>query len=76
VLTAEQVWWERIRRCAEREGLAGSKAMSDWVLDWLAVIFGHTEEGRGAGDPDYIVREQRRVNDELGARFGVGPMPD
>ena len=35
---SEEIWWERVRRAAKRQGRAGSKVMSDWARDVLPVV--------------------------------------
>jgi hypothetical protein len=87
---AMEAWWTRIRRAAEREGLIGSKVMSDWCRARLAVIGDAAEGVELVGPPghrrwqpvppercseEYLRREARRLNDELGRALGVGPMP-
>ena len=37
-LNPDQVWRTRLDRAAERQGLAGSKAVADWVHDILPVL--------------------------------------
>jgi len=89
-LSPSNVWWARLRRAAERQGNAGSKAMSDWVRDILPVaaaealkveLVGPFGQRRWVPIPperfteEYIQRETRRLTDELGLRLGVGPMP-
>lgn len=67
---AERVWWTRVERAAERKGLIGAPGlMADWCHAWLGARNKH------AGDEALIAAEQARLNDDLGKRLGVGPMP-
>ena len=84
---ADHVWWERVRRAAERQGTTGSKLMSDWCHAVLPVRAAEALKvelvpGRGWVEipperftEEYIESETGRLNDELGVRLGVGPMP-
>lgn len=85
-LSSNQVWWTRLDHAAERQGLAGSKAIADWVHDILPVLaaedIGHDlVDGRWVEIPperfteEYIDCETQLLTDELGVRLGVGPMP-
>lgn len=85
-MLAEKVWWERLRRAAKRKGREGSKAMSDWARDVLAVLDADKEglelvDGRWRPIPaerfteHYKQRQVRRLADEVGVGLGVGPMP-
>jgi hypothetical protein len=75
-----------VGRAAERLGAVGSKAMSDWVHEvlpvWsagdgeLVLVDGHwTPAPPERCTQEYKHAETCRLNDELGVRLGVGPMP-
>ena len=83
---AETAWWTRVERAAKHRGPAGSKAMSDWTHDVLSVLCAaemSLELVDGGWHPippnrctdEYKQAETRRLNDQLGRRLGVGPMP-
>lgn len=83
VSAAERIWWQRIRRAGDRQGLAGQKVLADWSHSTLAVLGAGEElvDGRWQSIPperrtdEHEARETRRLNDELGRVLGVGPMP-
>jgi hypothetical protein len=85
---AERVWWARLHRAGERQGLLGSPGvMADWSHAMLAVLAAgpeRTELVPGTGwqpvppercTDEYKQAETRRLCDELGRKLGVGPMP-
>ena len=87
VLSAEEIWWARVRRAADRKDLIGSPGlMADWSHNMLRVLSAAESrlvlvDGRWQPTPaehctdEYRERETRRLNDELGRALGVGPMP-
>jgi hypothetical protein len=90
MLSADQVWWERVRRAADRKGPVGSRLMADFCRDWLLVNAAGEERLELAGrwghrtwqpvppercTDEYKDQETCRLCDELGVRLGVGPRP-
>ena len=81
----ERIWWERVRRAqrALNRQRPDNRVEMEWGHAVIRVLSSPDElvDGHWTSVPperrtdEYKRREVRRLNDELGRKLGVGPMP-